>query len=109
MDRSIMVVGTFCAVALASSTALGFALRERPVPSGVEPRSLEPSISDVSDGVRTFPIEAVAPKWATMPPPNFTRATAQTQSLPTRDISEMTCVPHELSAGTAGSHVMVCE
>lgn len=109
MDRSIMLVGTFCAVALASSTALGFALRDRPTPAGAEPRSLDPSITDVSQGERTFPIEAIAPKRATMPPANVSLATPQKPSRPARDISEMTCTPYDLSAGTTGSHVMVCE
>ena len=115
MDRSFILVGTFCAVALASSTALGFALRDRPIPAGAEPRSLEPSITDVSQGERTFPIEAVAPKQATMPPPNVSPAmpampsVTEKPSRPARDISEMTCRPYDLSAGTSGSHVMVCE
>ena len=112
MDRSFILVGTFCAVALASSTALGFVLRDRPSPAGAEPRSLEPSITDVSQGERIFPIEAIAPKRATMPPPNVTPATPATTekpSLPTRDISEMTCRPFDLFAGTAGARVMVCE
>lgn len=110
MRRSIMIVGAFCAVALASSTALGVALRTDRSPAGVEHRTLEPPIVSSSESnERMTAAEAIAPKLMTMPPPSFTPSTTGPLPPPSRDISEMTCKPYELSAGTAGSHVMVCE
>ena len=114
MRRSILIVGAFCAVALASSSALGLALRNAPSPAGVEHRTVDPADPTAPDeDARISPSEAVAPKplSATMPAPELTPAKPEERALPPlpRDISEMTCRPYELSAGTPGSHVMICQ
>jgi hypothetical protein len=109
MRRSIMIVGVFFTVALASSTALGLAMRDR-APLGVEHRLVAPIVV-VADGEERINMsEAIPPKRvvASYPAPSMTPVPEEL-ALPVRDIAKMICTPHTLAAGTVGSSVMICD